>query len=96
MALSGQSDATALFSAVRYTLCDTYIDFPQPVNSGKSIYLCKAILRSKGDSGLSYSGIDEIPVSHLTQTENIRKVTLIGQSHLTNPLAAENGFMLLL
>jgi hypothetical protein len=24
MALSGQSDATALFSAVRYTLCDTY------------------------------------------------------------------------
>jgi hypothetical protein len=28
MALSGQSDATGLFSAVRYTLCDTYIDFP--------------------------------------------------------------------
>jgi hypothetical protein len=24
MALSGQSDATALFSAVRYTLCGTY------------------------------------------------------------------------
>jgi hypothetical protein len=39
MALSGQSDTTALFSAVRYTLCDTYIDFPQPVNSGKSIFL---------------------------------------------------------
>jgi hypothetical protein len=38
MALSGQSDATALFSAVRYTLCDTYIDFPQSVNSGKSIF----------------------------------------------------------
>ncbi len=37
MALSGQSDATALFLAVRYTLCDTYIDFPQSVNSGKSI-----------------------------------------------------------
>ncbi len=37
MALSGQSDATALFSAVRYTLCDTYIDYPQSVNSGKSI-----------------------------------------------------------
>jgi hypothetical protein len=37
MALSGQSDVTALFSAVRYTLCDTYIDFPQSVNSGKSI-----------------------------------------------------------
>jgi hypothetical protein len=38
MALSGQSDATALFSAVRYTLCDTYIDFPQSVNSGKSSF----------------------------------------------------------
>jgi hypothetical protein len=37
MALSGQSDATALFLTVRYTLCDTYIDFPQSVNSGKSI-----------------------------------------------------------
>jgi hypothetical protein len=37
MALSEQSDATALFSSVRYTLCDTYIDFPQSVNSGKSI-----------------------------------------------------------
>ncbi len=37
MALSEQSDATALFSAVCYTLCDTYIDFPQSVNSGKSI-----------------------------------------------------------
>ncbi len=38
MALFGQSDARALFSAVRYTLCDTYIDFPQSVNSGKSIF----------------------------------------------------------
>jgi hypothetical protein len=38
MALSEQSDATALFSAVRYTFFDTYIDFPQYVNSGKSIF----------------------------------------------------------
>ncbi len=37
MALSGQSDAIAFFSAVRHTLCDTYIDFPQSVNSRKSI-----------------------------------------------------------
>jgi hypothetical protein len=37
MALSELSDATALFSAVRYTLCDTYIEFPQSANSGKSI-----------------------------------------------------------
>ncbi len=38
MALSGQRDATALFSAVCYTLCDTYIDYQQSVNSGKSIF----------------------------------------------------------
>jgi hypothetical protein len=43
-----------------------------------------AILRDKGDSGLSYSGIDEIPLSHLTETEKCRKVNLIKQSHLTN------------
>jgi hypothetical protein len=43
MALSGQSDATALFSAVRCTLCDTYIDFPQSVNFGKSIFLNLAV-----------------------------------------------------
>jgi hypothetical protein len=87
MALSGQSGATALFSAVHYTLCDIYIDFPQSVNSGKSIFSNlwrKAILRSKGNSGLSYSGIYEISVSHLMPTENCRKVTLIRHSHLTN------------
>ncbi len=39
MALSGQSDATVLFPAICYTLCDTYIDFPQSVNSRKSIFL---------------------------------------------------------
>jgi hypothetical protein len=37
--------------------------------------------RHKGCSGLSYFGIDEILVSHLTQTEKCRKVTLIRQSH---------------
>jgi hypothetical protein len=45
----------------------------------------KAILRGKGDSGLSYSGLDEIPVCHLTETEKSRKVNLIRQSHLTSP-----------
>jgi hypothetical protein len=39
LALSGKSDAMALFLAVRYVLCDTYIDFPESVNSGKSIFL---------------------------------------------------------
>ncbi len=38
MALSGQSDAPGLFSAVHYSLCDIYINFPQSVNSGKSIF----------------------------------------------------------
>jgi hypothetical protein len=37
IALSGQSDAAVLFSTVRYSLCDTYIEFPQSVNYGKSI-----------------------------------------------------------
>jgi hypothetical protein len=44
----------------------------------------KAILRCNDNSGLSYSGIDEIPVSHLTETEKSREVNLIRQSHLTN------------
>jgi hypothetical protein len=59
--LSGQSEAAALFSTVRYTLCDTYIDFLQSDNSGKSILSNieewrKAILQGKGNIGLSYSG----------------------------------------
>jgi hypothetical protein len=44
----------------------------------------KAILRGKGDSRLSYSGIDEISVSHLTETEKCQKVNLTKQSHRTN------------
>jgi hypothetical protein len=55
-----------------------------------------AILWGKGDSGLPYSGIDEIPVSHLTEMEKSRKVNLFRQSQLTNLYAAENGLMLLL
>jgi hypothetical protein len=44
----------------------------------------KAILQGKGDSGFSYCGIDEITVSHLTETEQCRKINLIRRSHLTN------------
>ncbi len=79
MALSGQSDATAPFqqsAILSVTLTLTFRSL--------SILESQAILWSKGDSGLSYSRIDEIPVSHLTQTENCRKVILIRQSHLTN------------
>jgi hypothetical protein len=35
-------------------------------------------------------------VSHLTETEKCWKINLIRQRHLTNILAAENDFMLLL
>ncbi len=66
----------ALFSTVRYTPCDTYIDFPQSVNSGircSKAWQHKASLRRKGCSGLSYSGIDEIPVSHLQKCKNAGK-----------------------
>jgi hypothetical protein len=54
------------------------------------------MLRGKGWGGLSYSGIDEILVSHLTETQKCQKVNLIGQSHRINLKAADNGFMLLL
>jgi hypothetical protein len=42
----------------------------------------KAILRVKGDNRLSYSGIDEIPISHLPETEECWKVNWIRQNHL--------------
>jgi hypothetical protein len=70
LTLSGESDATALFSTVCYTLWHLYW-LPQSVNSGKSIiynFWCKAILQDKGCSGLSYSGTDKILVIHLTET----------------------------
>jgi hypothetical protein len=88
MALSGQSDVTVLFSAVCYTLCNTYIDFPQSVNSGKKVNFLKfsgvkPFYRARATADChKYSKTVEIPVSHLTQTENCRKVTLIRQSHL--------------
>jgi hypothetical protein len=78
------------------TLTLTFHSLSIPESQFSEIWRRKAILQSKGNSGLSYSGIDEIPVSHLMQTDNFRKVTLIRQSHLTNRSAAENGFLLLL
>ncbi len=39
-----------------------------------------AILRGKGDSGLTYSRIDEIPVIRLPKIEKCRKVNLISSS----------------
>jgi hypothetical protein len=40
------------------------------------------ILWGKDDSGLSFSGIDEISVSYLAETEKCRRVNLIRQTIL--------------
>jgi hypothetical protein len=66
------------------TLKLTFRSLSIPESQFSSTWRRKAILGGKGDGGLSYSGIDEIPVSHLTETEKCRKVNLIKQSHLTN------------
>jgi hypothetical protein len=78
------------------TLTLTFRSLPISESQFSKTWLCKAILRVKGDSGLSYFGIDEIPVSHLLKTEKYHKVNLIRQSHLINLQPAENGFMVLL
>jgi hypothetical protein len=50
IALSGYSDATALFSTARYTLCDTYIDFRSlSILESQLSKTSKAVLRGKGD-----------------------------------------------
>ncbi len=89
----------ALFSTVRYTLCETYIDFSSlliPESKFSTTWRRKAILRGKDNSGLLYFGIDEISLSHLLETETCLKVNLIRQSHIINPQDAENSFLLLL
>ncbi len=78
------------------TLTLTFRSLSIPESQFSKTWRRKAILRGKGKSGSSYSGIDEIPVSHLTETEKSRKVNLIKQSHRKSLYAAENGFMLLL
>jgi hypothetical protein len=60
MALSGQSDATAPFQrsailSVTLTLTFRSLSIPESQFSG-----VKPSYGAKGDSGLSYSGIDEI------------------------------------
>ncbi len=68
LTLSAQSDATALFSSVRYTLYEltlTFQSFPIPENQfSKTWQRNKAILWGRGYSRLSYFGIDEIESSH--------------------------------
>jgi hypothetical protein len=77
------------------TLTLTFSSLSVPDSQLSKAQWHKAILWDKGCRGLSYSGIDEIPVSHLTETQKCRKVNLIRQRHLNNLKAAENGFILL-
>ncbi len=59
------------FNSLLYSLWHL-LDFPQSVNSGKSIFLnmssIKPFYKAKASSGLSYFGTDEIPESHFTET----------------------------
>jgi hypothetical protein len=66
------------------TLTLTFCSLPTLEIQFVKTWQCKAILRGKGNSGLLYSGIDEILVSHLPVTEKLQEVTLIIQSHLIN------------
>jgi hypothetical protein len=78
MALTDLSDATALFQqsallSVALTLSIQSVNLSIPKSQFSKTCRRKAILRCKGDTGLSYSRIDEIPVSHLTETEKFHK-----------------------
>jgi hypothetical protein len=66
------------------TLKLTFHHLSIPESQFSKTWRRKAILGGKGDSALLYFGIDEIPVSHFTETEKCRKVNFIRQSHLTN------------
>jgi hypothetical protein len=70
----------------------TFRSLSIPESKFSTTWRHKANLQGKGHSGLSYSVIDEIPVSHLMETEKCWIVNLIRQSHLTNLLAADNAF----
>jgi hypothetical protein len=59
------------------TLTFTFRSLSIPESQFSKAWWHKAILRGKGDNGLLYSGIDEILVSHLTETEKCWKVNLI-------------------
>jgi hypothetical protein len=70
-----------LFSTDRYTvlailsvtLTLTFCSLFIPESQFSIIWQRKAILRGKGNCGLSYSRIDEIPACHLPETETDEK-----------------------
>jgi hypothetical protein len=49
------------------TVTLTFHSLPIPESQVSKTWRRKPILQGKGDSGWSYSGIDEIPVIHLTE-----------------------------
>jgi hypothetical protein len=64
------------------TLTLTFHSLSIPESQFSKTWRRQAILRGTGDSRLSYSGIDEIPLSNLTKTEKCRKVNLIDKAIL--------------
>jgi hypothetical protein len=89
MALSGQSEATVLFSAVCYTFCDTYCTLTFPVCQFWKVNFLKfsGVKPSYGARATADCRIPEFMkfrLSHIMQMENCLKVTLIRQSHRTN------------
>jgi hypothetical protein len=85
MTLSGLSDAKALFqqsAILSVTLTLTFHSLSVLESQFSKTWRHKAILRGKGDSGLLYSGIDGIRVSHHTETEKSWKVKLIRKAIL--------------
>jgi hypothetical protein len=78
MALSGKvmlwrSFQQSAILSVTLTLAFRSLSIPESQFS--KTWRPKAILRGKGDGRFSYSGMDEIPVSHLTEAEKCCKVT---------------------
>jgi hypothetical protein len=83
---------TAILSV---TLRLTFRSLSIPESQFSKTWQRKVILRGKGDSGLSYAGTDEIPVSHLTGTTNAGKSIWLYKAILKIFKPLENGFLLL-
>ncbi len=73
MALSRQSEATALFSTVCHALCDIYIDFPQSVNSGLELSGIKPFYRARGKFQKSSYADRKLQESNFDQTKLLYK-----------------------
>jgi hypothetical protein len=81
-------------SVASVTLPLTLRILPTPESQFYKTMPQKAILWCKGDRGLSYSGIDEIPASHLTQTLKTAWSQFYQTKWNNFALVGENGLML--